>query len=349
MAFWTSWPRLSGPANSADMSPGNPNAPSEFDIIAQYLAPLSADAPGAFGLTDDAAVLRAAPGRDLVVTKDALVAGVHFLKSDPPDLVARKILRVNLSDMAAMGATPKGYFLATFWPGDISTDWIEGFACGLAADQKQFSIALNGGDTVRSANDMAFSVTMFGEIEQGRELRRSGAGIGDIVYVSGTIGDGHLGMRLLSEDVPDIDATHRRYLEQRYQLPEPRVELGQSLLPLASSCLDISDGLLADLGHISDQSAVRINVNLAQVPISAAARHVLARMDITQTALLSGGDDYELAFTVPKAKCDEVLKLAARIKLDLTPIGEVQAGKTVALRDHNGDEIRIDSGGWSHF
>jgi thiamine-monophosphate kinase len=322
---------------------------SEFEIIRRYLAPLSANEPGAFSLTDDAAIIKPSNGCDLVIAKDALVAGVHFLKNDRPEDIARKILRVNLSDMAAMGARPVGYLLATFWPKDITTGWIERFALGLADDQKRYDISLVGGDTVKSDNDMAFSVTMFGDVRQGTQLRRNGAGVGDIVYVSGTIGDGYLGLKSSLGALPQLNAITRDYLEKRYCLPEPRIELGQRLTAYATSCLDVSDGLLADLSHISEQSGIHIDIFLKQIPVSDAAQQVLGDGMANETDLITGGDDYELAFTAPRSQSHRIQEIASDLDLQLTAIGQVKEGEAVGLIDENGTRVEVSKPGWVHF
>ncbi|MEX2517760.1 MAG: thiamine-phosphate kinase, partial [Paracoccaceae bacterium] len=202
----------------------------EFALIAALFKPLAAAMPAALGLGDDAAVLTPRPGRDLVLTKDAMVEGVHFLGTDDPAHVAQKLLRVNLSDLAAMGAAPVGYLLATFWPENITRPWIEGFAAGLKADQATFGIGLLGGDTVRTPGPLSLSLTAIGEVENGKALRRSGAEAGDLIAVSGTIGDAALGLMILRGDkLPDLSPAARQHLAARYHLPRPRLALGQQL------------------------------------------------------------------------------------------------------------------------
>src|SRR5215475_1506018 len=196
----------------------------EFERIRRFFVPLAG--PGGLGLTDDAALVECGAGRRLVVTADAIVAGVHYLPDDPPELVARKLLRVNLSDLAAMGARPLHYLLTTALPPELGAGWLAEFARGLGEDQKRFGIKLLGGDSVSTQGPAILSLTAIGAIAAGTEVRRSGARPGDLVWVSGTIGDPFLGLRLLRGDFADLAADHRDYLVRRFRLPDPRTELG---------------------------------------------------------------------------------------------------------------------------
>lgn len=323
----------------------------EFEVIARYFAPLAARAPGAAGLRDDGAVFEPTPGRDLVMSVDAMVAGVHFRPDDPPETVGRKLLRVNLSDLAAMGAAPRGYLLAAAFGGKIDEAWIAAFARGLARDQEIFHIDLYGGDTVATPGAPTFSLTAFGEVEPGRVLRRSGARGGDAVYVSGTIGDGALGLKALSGALPGADEAARAALAARYQLPEPRVALGLALgeRGLASAAIDISDGLVADLGHIARTSGLGAVVDAAAVPTSAAAARVLAHEPELRQAILTGGDDYELLFTADPSVATELLELSEYLDLALTRIGSMEPGRGVRVVDAAGREVSLSNGGWTHF
>lgn len=323
----------------------------EFELIARYFAPLAEAAPGAQGLRNDAALFDPDVNGDLVLTVDAMVAGVHFLPEDPPETIGRKLLRVNLSDLAAMGARPRGYLLAAAFPRDIDEAWIAAFAAGLAEDQAIFGVALYGGDTVSTPGPLTLSLTAFGEVPKGRALSRATARAGDLVYVSGSIGDGLLGLEVLRGDLAGLSEDHRAYLTARFRLPEPRLELGRRLAEggLASAALDVSDGLAADLGHIAEESGLAAEIEVAAVPLSPAARAALAAAPDRLPELLGGGDDYELLFTVEPGRAGEVAALAAALALPLTAVGHMAAGQGLRLRAPTGAEVTLEGAGWRHF
>jgi thiamine-monophosphate kinase len=321
----------------------------EFALIERVFAPLARDNPGAFGLTDDAAVLDVAAGCRLVATADAMVAGVHFRQQDPAALVARKLLRVNLSDLAAMGARPKGYLLTIMLPPDTESGWIEAFAGGLAEDQEIFGVALLGGDTVGTSGPMSLALTALGEVKAGAELRRAGARVGDAVYVSGTVGDGALGLAALEGRLDTLSEAGRRALAGRYQLPEPRLRLGSALSGIAHATIDVSDGLAADLGHIAESSGVGAVIEAPLVPLSEAAAEVLAADPGWWRAVLAGGDDYELLFTAGTGAAAEISALALSLDLPLTEIGRIGSEKGVRALDESGNDIPLDSPGFRHF
>jgi thiamine-monophosphate kinase len=315
--------------------------PGEFELIHRYFAPLAAGFPGALGLEDDAAIYRPPAGHELVVTADALVEGRHYLASDPADLIGRKMLRVNLSDLAAKGATPVGYLMTTALGPDIDEAWIAKFTEGLAADQREFGIHLMGGDTVATPGPTTLSVTAIGVVPQGKALRRSGARIGDKLVVTGTIGDGALGLKVLRGSLLDLDAAQRETLADRYHLPQPRLKLGASLIGGAHAAMDVSDGLVADAGHIADASHCGVVIRADRVPLSAAAQEALAGdLDLLPT-ILTGGDDYELLFTAPS--------LRSEWSGQVTEIGEIVAGEGVRVLDRDGAEIVLASRGFQHF
>jgi thiamine-monophosphate kinase len=264
----------------------------EFETIARLLRPLTRGAPEALGLLDDAAVLAGRPGFDLVITKDALVEGVHFLPGDPLDLVARKLLRVNLSDLAAKAAEPFGYLLAIAWPKGADR---EAFARGLAEDGEAFGLALLGGDTVATPGPLTASVTMLGWVPDGGMVKRSGARPGDLLAVSGVIGDGWLGLKAAKGEIEDAG------LADRYRLPRPRLDLREALRG-AHAAADVSDGLLADAGHVALASGCGVHIDLERLPLSAPARRWLDSQADAEAALLalaSGGDDYEIVCAAP--------------------------------------------------
>src|SRR5215472_2578795 len=248
MACSIAWRTASGPAISTRAAMAAPIG--EFERIARFFAPLAA--PGALGLTDDVAVIDGPDGEEYVLTTDAIVEGVHFLKDDPPDLVARKLLRVNLSDLAGKGARPIGYLLTTALPKRCGEDWLAAFAAGLAADQATYGIGLLGGDSTATSGPVTLSVTAIGSVARGAGVLRGTARPGDLVFVSGTLGDAALGLRVLRGELSGLDAADRDFLVDRYRLPQPRLELGRRLVGLAQAMTDISDGLVADLGHICE-------------------------------------------------------------------------------------------------
>ncbi len=319
----------------------------EFNLIAQLFAPLS-DKHQGLGLTDDAALFVPRAGHTAVLTTDTLVAGVHFLPDDPPGELARKALRVNLSDLAAMGATPRGYLLNLAIQDSATDDWINGFAAGLAADQHEFDITLLGGDTVRTPGPGVISITAIGEVRVGRALLRSGAKVGDDIYVSGTIGDAAAGLRVLTA-TNKLNPSHAAILIDRYRLPRPRTTLGPALVGLATAAIDVSDGLIADLNHICQTSGVSALVGADKVPLSPAIEAAIADGLLTKLDAFGGGDDYELLFCAPREARDVLNRLAARLALPLTAIGEIGPSSGVQVIDHAGAAIKIDRPGYTHF
>src|SRR3954466_15234535 len=262
--------------------------PGEFALIARHFRRLAG--PAALDLKDDAAVLDPPPGRQLVLAADAMVAGVHFLPEDPPETIGRKLLRVNLSDLAAMGAEPLGYLMTTAFPAGTPEAWIGRFVDGLAEDQAEYGLAVLGGDTVAIPGPMTLSLTILGSVAPGMALRRQAARPGDAVWVSGSIGDGALGLRVLQGRLAGDAAGH---LARRYRLPEPRLGLGQALVGLALAAMDVSDGLVQDLGHLCRAAGCGVVLEAALVPLSPAAAAALAEEPGLLPVLLTGGDDYE--------------------------------------------------------
>jgi thiamine-monophosphate kinase len=310
----------------------------EFGEIARLFRPLTGGAAGAFDLMDDAAVIPSRPGFDLVVTKDAVVEGVHFPVGERAELVARKLLRVNLSDLAAKAAEPFGCLLAVAWPPAYQPGDRERFALGLAADLEAYGVNLLGGDTVTTPGPFTASLTAFGWVPEGRMIRRAGARPGNLVLVSGAIGDGMLGLAAVRGQVEDPEG----HLAIRYRLPIPRLDLRDPLRSVATAAADISDGLVADARHIAEASGVRLTLDLDRMPLSRGAATWLERQPDAASALLrlaTGGDDYELVLTIPPG---------ARRPAGCTVIGEVAAGHGVEVRAA-GRTVDPGAGGWSHF
>ncbi len=322
----------------------------EFDQIAKLFRPLTFGAPEALDLMDDAAVIAGRPGFDLVITKDAMVEGVHFLSGDPLDLTARKLLRVNLSDLAAKGAAPCGYFLAVAWPPACDDAQRQRFADGLRLEQLAHGFPLLGGDTVSTPGPLTASVTLLGWVEAGRMVKRSGARVGDIVLVSGVIGDGGLGLKAAWGELDDLGGDAVAYLADRYRLPSPRLRLAGPLRDHASAAADVSDGLLADAGHIGEASGCAILIDLERLPISSAAANWVARQADPMAAygaLATWGDDYEVVCTAPPASLDELVSAAADAGVRLTAVGEARRGQGVAAH-WRGVEITVGQTGWRH-
>jgi thiamine-monophosphate kinase len=323
--------------------------PDEFALIARHFAPLARDAPLAFGLTDDAAVIRPRVGQDMVVTTDTMVAGVHFLDDDPPGAIARKLLRVNLSDLAAKGARPVGYLLAATFTRAVTDDWLAAFAAGLAADQAEYGVALLGGDTTATDGPMVLTITACGEVPLGKMLPRGGAKAGDELFVSGTIGDAAVALAWRQGKLPRLPAAAADALRQRLLLPEPRLALGQGLLGVANACIDVSDGLVQDVGHLAECSGLACEIDVAATPLSPPVRALAQADGAWLDAALTGGDDYELAFAAPPAAAGAIAALAAALGLAITRIGRFATGAGVRVRDSRGAEMTFARRGYRHF
>lgn len=316
---------------------------SEFALITKYFAPLAED-PAALSLRDDACLLEAQSGQETVITTDALVEGVHFLSTDPPDLIAQKALRVNLSDLAAKGAEPRGYLLALALPRHIEESWLAAFAQGLGASQKAFGTSLLGGDTTATPGPLTIAITALGTLPKGSMIRRSGARPGDSVFVSGTIGDAGAGLAvLLGESTAGLGAA---FLIERYRCPTPRLALGEALRGIATASLDVSDGLIADLGHIAEVSGVAITLEAAKIPLSAATAALWPGEDGILRAAASG-DDYEIAFTA--ASEPAVFAATAQSGVPVTRIGTVLAGSGVQVTGRDGQPLPLAKRGYVHF
>lgn len=318
--------------------------PAEFSMIYKHFRPLAG--PGALDLGDDAAVFTPPPGREMVIAADAMVEGVHFLPDDPPDLIARKLLRTNLSDLAAMGATPFGYLLTVSVRRDTADAWFAGFAAGLAADQAEYGIVLLGGDTTSTPGPTSLSLTILGTVVPGTALRRTGARPGDGVWVTGTIGDGALGLLAATGRLADAGG----YLAGRYRLPQPRVELGLRLAGIATAAMDVSDGLVQDLGHLCRGAGVAATIEAARVPLSVAAQAAVAGEPGLLARCLAGGDDYELLLAVPQARAAALREAASACGIAVTQIGAFAAGAAeVTVTGADGKPMALAARGWSHF
>ena len=312
------------------------SGPDEFSEIARLFRPLTRGAPGAFDLLDDAAILPSRPGFDLVATKDAIVEGVHFHGAEAPDLVARKLLRVNLSDLAAKAAQPFAVLLAVAWPANYDSRARAAFAHGLGEDLATFDVDLVGGDTVSTPGPLVASLTALGWVPEGKMVRRAGAHVGDVLAVSGTIGDGALGLAAIRGEIEDLSG----YLAERFRLPSPRVDLCEALRAKATAAADVSDGLIADAGHIATASQVELQVQLDRLPLSGPARDWVAAQPDPADALLhlaTGGDDYEIVAT-----------FAGDPPEGFTAIGRVTPGSGVSVR-FGANPVAVGRRGWTHI
>jgi thiamine-monophosphate kinase len=333
------------------MTSENKRPSGEDSLIARYFKPLATD-PGAFALDDDAAVLKAR-GEDIVVTTDAIVEGVHFLSDDPPDTIARKALRVNLSDIAAKGALPAGFVL-TLALRSVDEAWLAAFAGGLGEDARSFACPLLGGDTVSTPGPLMVSITAFGRVSEGKIVHRSGAKPGDRVMVTGTIGDAALGLDILNGGAVTSalagDQAAKEMLISRYRVPQPRNALAEVVREYASAAMDVSDGLAGDLTKLCAASRVSAAIETALVPTSKPAAALLGRGVTNLEALISGGDDYEILCTVSEDHVAVFAQDAARAGIAVTSIGKVIAEQGAPrFMDAHGNAIRLKRLSYSHF
>ena len=331
------------------MASGKP-ASGENALIARYFRPLATD-PGAFHLDDDAAALKPS-GDDIVVTTDAIVEGVHFLPDDPPDTVARKALRVNLSDLAAKGATPAGFVL-TLALRSVDDAWLKPFAAALGEDATRFACPLLGGDTVSTPGPLMVSVTAFGRVPPGRMVHRSGAKPGERVMVTGTVGDAALGLAILrggKVHAATTDIATRDALVGRYRVPQPRAAMADIVREFASAAMDVSDGLAGDLTKLCAVSGISAVIDLESIPLSDAARDLVSRGIVGLETLIAGGDDYEILCTVPEDRVEAFARAARRAGVPVSSIGTVVAGSAVPkFIDREGREITLERLSYSHF
>lgn len=326
---------------------------AEDHLIARYFKPL-AKHPGAFGLADDAAAITPPLGHDLVLKTDGLIAGVHFFPDDPADGVARKALRVNLSDLAAKGAAPLGFLLAIALPKDVSEEWLAEFAAGLGNDADNYQCPLLGGDTDSTPGPISISIAAFGTLPTGTMVKRAGAQVGDHVFVSGTIGDAALGLKVRRD--PNVvkswklDAAMSDHLIARYRLPQPRNALAATVRTHASAAMDVSDGLVGDLAKLCRASNVSAEIEAARVPLSDAAARALSADNGLIEPILTGGEDYEILCAVPSAAVEQFRAAAGRAGVPVTEIGRVVAGDAPPrFLDRTGQPLTFARGGYSHF
>lgn len=326
--------------------------PGEFELIERYLAPLATDA-GAAGLKDDAAIVHPKSRTDIVLTKDALAAGIHFFADDPPAAIASKALRVNLSDLAAKGAEPFGYLMALALPDDWTVEWLEAFVSGLAADQARFGVTLLGGDTLKASGGLTVSITALGRLPEGAIVRRSGARPGDRIFVTGTIGDSALGLALRQDagkaDAWRLSADARAHLATRYLMPEPRTAAAQAVRRYAHAALDVSDGLFGDMQRMAKASGVALRLEAAQIPLSPAVATAVAADPAAFELAICGGDDYEIVAAVPPEYVGAYLVELRDAGLAVTEIGSVEEGEGVRILGRDGLPLALGSASFHHF
>lgn len=327
--------------------------PTEDELIAQFFAPFAG--PGGLNLADDAALLAVGADEELVLTTDMLIGGVHFFPDDPPGAIAKKTLRVNLSDLAAKGATPAGFLLNLALPRDWTADWLAAFAKGLGEDAALFNCPLLGGDTVKSPGALTLSVTALGTVPRGKMVPRPGVAAGDLLYVSGTIGDAALGLRLRKNDEADrgwiaaLDRTAQDALWTRYLLPQPRLALAPMLRAHARAAMDISDGLAGDLAKMLRLTRLTAAIAIGDIPLSPAARQALTLAPELIGPILSGGDDYEILCAVPVAQAAAFEAAAKAGNQIVTQIGRAQAGEGAPVfRDRRGPVV-LAAASYQHF
>lgn len=308
---------------------------NEFEIIEKYFAPLSRD-----GLQDDTAALEIPPGHDLVVTSDTLNEGTHFPVGEAPEFIAHKALRVNLSDLAAAAASPLAYQLNLAFPAKPAPEWLEKFTGALAADQREFGIFCSGGDTTSIAGPLSVSITALGLAPHGTRLRRSGARHGDAVVLTGTVGDAFIGLEIIKRR---LETQNPEPFLDAYRKPEPQTKIASAIRGLTRAAADVSDGLLADLGHICKASNLEAILEFDKIPFSAGVRRLIEEGAVEAGRLLAGGDDYRLVLAVPPESLP-------RLGFPHHVIGRFSQGSPrVAVLDGAGEEMPFPARGWQHF
>ncbi len=326
---------------------------SEEDLIRRFLAPLAAENPGALGLLDDCALLKAPIGQELVLTTDAVAAGVHFFPDDAPEDIAWKALAVNVSDLAGKGANPIAYQMALSFPQSPEEDWLTKFADGLRSAQQRFGLTLAGGDTDRRPGPITITITAIGSVAAGTMVRRTTARAGDRILISGTLGDAAFGLQLRRDSSLakswELSTGEQEYLLGRYLRPEPRLALREALICHASAAMDISDGLAKDLGRMCRASSCGAQVNSSLLPLSLAANKVLSGSAGRMTAIVAGGDDYEILAAVSPDRVERFRQLAAVRGVSITDVGVFAGTVGVDIVGAGGLPLDLDSTGWDHF
>lgn len=322
----------------------------EDKLIERFFKPLASH-PGALALSDDAAYLTPPAGHDLVLTTDMTVAGVHFFADDPADTIGKKALRVNLSDLAAKGAEPIGALLAISFSENFHEGWIANFSRGLGEDCIAFGCPLFGGDTTKTPGPLSISITAIGKVPSGKMVRRAGAKPGDLVVVSGTIGDGVLGLmaRKGSRKLSGLAGDQTDELIRRYLVPEPRLALAKLLRDCANAAMDISDGLVGDLAKLAQVSGVGARIEIAKIPLSNPAHDAITGESELLSTALTGGDDYEVLCAIPESRFAAFAEAAGKAGVPVAPIGRFEAGEGISVLGADGQELSFEKAAFSHF
>lgn len=326
----------------------------EFERIEHYFAPLAANRKEALGLKDDAALYNPPKGKELILTMDAIIENIHFLKDSPPSEIAERLIAVNLSDLAAKAATPYAYLLTLALPKTHGDVWLSEFVNGLKNAQNRYNIGLFGGDSVHlpKSSPAMLSLTAIGTVPKGKAVLRSTAKEDDDIYVSGYIGDAYLGLTLCQNKISaPITKDEKKYLKDKFLHPSPRLELIPLLREYASSAADVSDGLLSDINHISKASKLSARIYQEKIPFSNAAKKLLADNKATPIDLITGGDDYEIIFTAPPENAQAIKRAAKEANMTISKIGTIESktSKILTLIDQNGNQINPPKKGYNHF
>jgi len=323
---------------------------TEFELIARYFSGVGhpSDAQIAsipLSIGDDCALISVPAGRELAISIDTLVAGRHFPIDANPYDIGQRLLAVSVSDLAAMGAKPLAFTLALTLP-EVNQDWLDGFSRGLRKAASHYAMPLVGGDTTKGP--LTLTVQVHGAVASGRALRRSGAVVGDGVFVTGSLGDAAAALAMIQRRLAVVDTADQSYLLSRFYCPQARVTLAERLLDYASAAIDVSDGLLADLGHLCRSSGLAATIDSRRIPLSPVLNSLIAKQQAVNYAL-TGGDDYELCFTAPLAARERIAQLSLRCGVAITQIGEITAGERVKCVGLDGVDIDINETGYQHF
>lgn len=326
-------------------------AMNEFDFITKYLAGLAG--PEGLDLLDDAALWTPPAGLSAVISTDTLVEGVHFPDGKFDSELAQKLIRVNISDIVAKGADPIGYSLSLTINENVSEMALESFCAGLASDQDEYGLKLWGGDTTQTSGPNVLTITIFGTVPSGAMVKRSGAQVGDVLCVTGCIGDSYLGLKTLLKQIEiGVIETDIAHWLQAYHVPRPAFKLRRGIRTLATAALDVSDGLIADAQHLSKASNVAVIINLNEIPVSPSTQTWLDGQPNRITALKSlatGGDDYQVLAAMNPSKFDELRHISVTCGVRLTKVGRIEQGNGIRIKDKNGEQIAVERHGYTHF